>query len=127
MNFSHGRSSIAEERLIRVGITGTGDDDPTVRAGHGVAVTKTAAGVYKFEFADNPGTFVGISGHAFRAATPSGVAGYTLAGDTYVAPTAGALGYIEVTVYNASDTADDLEADQYLDVAFAFAAQSVIT
>lgn len=126
MNYSESKSNIAEERLIRVGITGTGAADPTRRAGPGVTVTRTAEGVLKFAFAENPGTFVGVAGHAFRAATPSGVAGYTIAGDTYTAPSGSTDGYIEVSVYNASDALDDLEANQYLDITFAFAAQSVI-
>lgn len=123
MSFSNSRSNVPEERLVRVGITGTGATDPTRRAGHDVTVTRTAEGVYKFAFAENLGTFVVIAGHAFRADTPTDVAGYTIAGDTYVAPSGSTDGYIEVTVVNASDAADDLEAAEYLDITFAFAAR----
>lgn len=126
MNYSKSLSNIAEERLVRVGITGTGAADPTRRAGPGVTVSRTSEGVLKFSFNENPGTFVGVAGFAFRADTPSDVAGYTIAGDTYVAPSGSTDGYIELTVVNASDAADDLEALEYLDVTFVFAAQSVI-
>lgn len=127
MNFSDSKTNISEERLIRVGLTGASTSDPTRRAGPGVTVTRTGAGVLKFAFADNPGTFVGIAGHAFRADTPSGVKGYTISGDTYIAPASGASGYIEVSLWDASNAAVDLTSVQYLDVTFAFAAQTVIS
>lgn len=126
MNYSNSKSSIAEERLIRVGVTGASTADPTRRAGPGVTVTRTAIGVLKYSFADNPGTFVGIAGHAFRADTPSGVAGFTISGDTYVAPSGSTDGYIEVSLWDSTFAAVDLTSVQYLDIAFAFAAQSVI-
>ena len=53
------------------------------------------------------------------------MAGYTIVGDTYVAPSGSTPGYIEVTVLDETQTAADLAAAQYLDISFAFAAQSV--
>ncbi len=126
MNYAKSRSNIAEERLIRVGITGTGAADPTRRAGPGVTVTRTAQGVYKYTFADNPGTFVGINGPCLRADTPSAVKDYSVSGDTYTSPTGSADGFIEVSVWDAAAAAVDLAAAQYLDLTFVFAAQSVI-
>lgn len=127
MDFSPSRTSIAEERLIRVGITGTGAADPTRRAGPGVAVTRTAQGVYRYTFADNPGTFVGLAGNpALGADTPSGVKGYSVTRDTYTSPASGADGYIELSVWDASNAAVDLAAAQYMDVTFVFAHQSTI-
>ena len=121
-----GKINIPEERLYRVGITGTGAADPTKRAGPGVTVTRTATGVYRFTFAKNPGTFVGIAGHGFGADTPSGVKGYTISRDTPEAATSSASAYIDVSVWNSSFAAANLEALQYLDITFAYAAQSVI-
>jgi hypothetical protein len=126
MSFNESKTNISEERLVRVGITGAATSDPTRRAGPGVVVTRTAIGVVRFTFADNPGTFVGIAGHAFRAVTPSGVKGYSISGGSYVAPASGARAYIEVSLWDASNAAVDLTNVQYLDVTFAFAAQSVI-
>lgn len=127
MNYSKSLSNIPEERLIRVGVTGATTSDPTRRAGPGVTVTRTAAGVLKYAFADNPGTFVAISGPCLRADTPSGVKGYSISGDTYIAPASGADGYIEVSIWDASNNAVDLTTVQYLDLTFVFAAQSEIT
>ncbi len=127
MNFSNSKSNIAEERLIRVGVTGTGAADPTRRAGPGVTVTRTAQGVLKYSFSDNPGTFVAVAGPCFSADTPADVKGYTATGDTYVAPASGVDAYIEVSLWDSTLAAVDLAAAQYLDITFVFAAQSVIT
>lgn len=126
MNYSKSLSNIPEERLIRVGITGAGAATPTRRAGPGVTVTYTATGVYRYSFSDNPGTFVGIAGPCLRADTPSAVKGYSISGDTYVAPSGSTDGYIEVSVWDSSNAAVDLAAAQYLDLTFVFADQSVI-
>lgn len=120
-------SNVPYERLIRVGITGASTSDPTRRAGHGVTVTRTAAGVIKFSFNDNPGTFVGIAGHSFGADTPSGVKGYTISRDTYTAPSGSTDGYVEVSMWDASNNAVDLTNVQYLDITFAFSEKSDIT
>lgn len=120
-----GKSNIPEERLYPVRFLGTGAADPTKQAGPGVTVTRTAAGVYKLTFAKNPGTLVGIRGHAFGADAPAAVKGYTLTRGPLV--TTGGVYSVEVSVWNSLFAAADLAAAQYLDVTFAFAAQSVIT
>lgn len=126
MNFSEARTNISEERLVRVGITGASTSDPTRRVGPGVVVTRTAVGVVRITFTDNPGTFVGISGPTFGAVTPSGVKGYSISRGAYVAPASGARGYIEVSLWDASNAAVDLTSVQYLDLTVLFAAQTVI-
>jgi hypothetical protein len=120
------KSNIPEERLTRVGITGTGAADPTVRAGRGVTVARTGTGVYRYTFTKNPGTFVGISGPAFRADTASAVKGYTCTATPVTAATSTASAYIDVSIWNSSFAAANLEALQYLDITFVFAAQSTI-
>lgn len=125
--FSPSLSNVPHERLFRVGITGASTADPTKRAGHGVTVTRTAIGVLRFSFDENPGTFVEIAGCALRAATPSGVKGYSVSGGTYVAPSGTTHGYIEVSIWDASNAAVDLTSVQYLDITFSFSEKSDIT
>jgi hypothetical protein len=67
MLYSEPKTNIAEERLIRVRILGTGAANPTKEIGQGVTVTRTSEGLYRFSFNENPGTFVGIGGYIFGA------------------------------------------------------------
>lgn len=127
MKTSIAESSIGNEQVHRVGITGASSSDPTLRAGIGVTVTHDATGVYKYAFTDNPGTFVGIGGWALRADTASGVKGYSLSAATYVAPAGTTKGYINVSIWDASNNAVDLTSTQYLDISFLFSFQRVIT
>lgn len=126
MDFPPSRSNMPDERLYRVGLTGTGAAHPTRRAGAGVTVTRTAAGVFKFAFNDNPGTFVGIAGWTLRADTASGVKGYSLSAGAYTAPANSADGFISVSLWDASNAAVELAAAQYLDITFVFSTQSNI-
>ena len=89
-----------------VGFEGTGAANPTRLVGRGITITRQAAvGKYRVTFGDGPGTFVDGK-FAFQATTPSDVAGYSVAfGDFNVAGK-----YIDVWVYDASNTLDDLEA-----------------
>jgi hypothetical protein len=119
------KTNIAEERITRVGITGTGAADATVRAGRGFTVTRQGVGVHRVTFAKNPGTFVGLAGAVFRADTASAVKGYTLTASPPVS--SGGTQYIDISIWNSAFAAADLAAAQYLDVSFLFAAQSVIT
>jgi len=123
---SNTKTNVAEERLYRCRILGTGAANPTKQVGSGITVTRTAEGVYKFAFVGKPGTFLGIAGHAFGAATPSDVKGHSISRDTYTEPASGAAGYVEVSVWDASNAADDLDANEYLDICFAFAEQSEV-
>lgn len=127
MDFNDSKSNIAEERLVRVGLTGASTSTPTRRAGPGVTVTRTGVGVFRFSFNDNPATFVGVAGWTLRAATMSGVKGYSLSAGVYVAPSGSTDAYIDVSIWDASNAAVDLTSVQYLDITFAFAAQKVIT
>lgn len=122
MNFNPTKTNVPNERLVRTGITGASTSNPTERVGGGVVVTRTAAGVYRYTFADNLGTFVGLAGApALSAVTMSGVKGYSASGGAYVAPTGSTAGYIEVSVWDASNNAVDLTNVQYMDVTFVFA------
>lgn len=124
MQYANSLSNIAEERIIRVGLTGAGAAVPTVRVGQGVTMTRSGVGVYRITFADNPGTFLGIDGFSFRATAPAAVKNYSLTATGYTAPAAGARGFIELSVWSSAGAAVDLAAAQFLDVSVAFAAQS---
>jgi hypothetical protein len=116
------KTNVPNERLVRVGITGNATGTPTERVGGGVTVTRTAAGVFKYAFADNLGTYVGLAGApALSAVTMSGVKGYSCSGGAYVAPSGTTPGYVEISVWDASNAAVDLTSVQYLDVTFVFA------
>lgn len=73
-----GKTNIPEERLYPCRILGTGAANPTKQAGPGVTVTRTGAGAYRFTFAKDPGTFVGLRGCDFGALTQSSVVGLNL-------------------------------------------------
>lgn len=114
------KTTIPDERTYRVRLLGTGASAPTKQLGSGVTITRTAAGVYKLTFAKNPGTFIGFA-WGLGATTPGDVKGHTVTRDTMTdATSAGASAYIEVSLWNASDAADDLQATEYADLAITF-------
>jgi hypothetical protein len=114
------KSSVLEERVYRLRLLGTGAADPTVEVGVGMTVTQTGVGVIKVAFNEAPGHFVNFH-YGLGAATPSDVKGHTVTRDTYTAPTSSADGFIEFSVWNASEAADELQATEYLDLTIAFA------
>lgn len=118
------QSSVPGERLYVLRLLGTGAADPTVEIGQGVTVTRTATGVYRVTFNEGPGTFVGIRGYTFGAATPADVKGQTLTRGTLVAATATADAYLELSVWSSTFAADNLQTTEYLDVTIAFSVVS---
>jgi len=118
MQFYDHRTSTPNERDYNIRLLGTGAADPTKQVGQGVAVTRTAAGVFKVTFAENPGFFVGFS-WGLGADTPGDVKGHTVTRDTYDA-TAGVFS-IEVSLWSSSFSADELNALEYMDLVFRFA------
>lgn len=123
-DFAVTRSTIPDERLYAIRLLGTGAADPTVEIGQGITAPRQAAGVYRVTFAKNPGTFIGIRGHAFGAATPGDVKGQTLTRDTFTAATATASGYLDIAVWSSTFAADDLQTTEYLDLTIAFSENS---
>jgi hypothetical protein len=118
------KSNVPGGRRYSVGITGAATADPTKRYGDGVAVTRTAEGVLKFTFKSHPGYFKGFR-WGLGADTPGDVKGHTVTRDTFVAATASADAYIELSVWDSTFAADDLEATEYLDVEFEFSELSI--
>lgn len=100
---------------------GTGASAPTIQVGHGMTLSRTAQGVIKVTWNENPGTFLCIVGHAFADTTPADVKGYTLTRDTFSAASSSADGYVELSFWDSSFAAVDLSTTSYLDITFAFA------
>lgn len=121
------KSNIPEENHYRLRLLGTGAAHPTKEIGQGMTVTRTAVGVFKIEFNDAPATFIGMASPAFGAATPADVKGHTATRSTYTAPTATARGFISISVWSATFAADELNATEYLDLDFVFAATSAVS
>jgi hypothetical protein len=112
-------SNTAADRRYLCGITGTGASNPTSRYGNGITPTRTAQGVYRFSFASHPGYLKAVDA-SFGADTPSAVKGYSFSRGLYVAPSGSTNGYVEISVWDASNNAVDLAALQYMDVELSF-------
>lgn len=92
----------------------------TQLSGAGVTLTRTGTGAYLLTFKENPGTFVSaLSG--LQASTPGALAGHTVVFDDYVASTY----TLPFVVYNASDAAHDLAADEFVNLCVRFARSAV--
>lgn len=118
-NETFARSSENELVLVRVRILGTGASAPTKVLGKGITVSYVGVGQYRFTFAKNPYTFAGVTTPGRQATTPGDIKGVDLVFGAYVAPTASALGYIDLYMYDAG-AAHDLAALEWLAWDFAF-------
>lgn len=116
----------AGTRIHHVRLLGTGSSTPTKEIGHGITVSRTAAGVYKCQWAlgASPGTFLGFT-WGLGASTPGDVKGHTVTRSTITAETSSAGYFISVSLWNASDAADDLQATEYMDLTFHFKTVSI--
>lgn len=117
-------SNVTLGRRYSVGIEGAGAADPTKEFGDGITVTRTAEGVLKFTFASHPGYFKGFS-YGLGADTPGDVKGHTVTRDTFNAASSSASAYIELSLWDSSFAADDLDENEYLFVEFHFSESSV--
>lgn len=113
------KTSVSEERIYRLRILGTGAADPTIEVGQGMTVDETATGVYQITWTSGPGTFIGWH-YGFGAATPGDLKGFTAVRDTYDTTNF----VLPFTVFNASATAADLAANQYMDITVLFSESS---
>ncbi len=109
------RGNLAELRVEVVSVEGTGAAAPTKLYGPGVTVSRTSEGLYKFTWADNPGTFVGML-WSLGASTPSAVAGHTVTWDDFSVSTKS----IECLFSEQDFTVFDLADNEYATLAFLF-------
>lgn len=105
------KSQTPELVLTVVQIEGAGTSAPTKHYGEGVTVTRSAEGVYLFTFSDHQGVFLGATAQ-LMAETATAMAGHTTTPDydSYSATTKA----LSVLVADASDAADDLEANEFM-------------
>lgn len=125
MDFYDPSSSIPRERRFQLVLKGNGAAAPSVVVGHGVAVTYIGVGRYTLTFKDNPGTFAGIGGKAFRDPTQANVKGWDLTAGAY--PATANTFTLEIDVFNAAEAATDLLATSFLDFSLIFSELKTLT
>lgn len=118
MDFSPVKSSVHEPRMHHIRLLGTGAANPTVEVGQRVTVTRTGVGVWRVDFLDHPGTFVGCN-YMGGALVASDVKGQTLTRGVPVT-TLGVLS-ISFSWWSSAFAADELLANEYVDIWIMFA------
>lgn len=117
-----GYCNVSELRWYHLRLLGTGAAHPTKELGYGMTVTRTAVGVFRITWTSNPGAFVGFT-WGLGAATMSDVKGHTVTRDTF--DTTNAVYTLDLSLWSASDAADELNANEYMDVVIWFKETSV--
>ena len=97
-------------------ITGVNDANPTNTLCLGVTVTRTGEGVYRYTFAEDLGTFLGMTDPHIGATTSADVKGYTAHRGAYDATNR----RVDVSVFGATQAAADIVAAQTMDIVFFF-------
>lgn len=114
------KETLAELRHHRMMWTGTGNGTvPTLTIGHGVTLTWIATGRIRITWAENPGTFVGISSGFFGDnSAQSNVKNWEVSRGAY--PATASTFTIEIDLWNGSGTAVDLATTSFLDLDLVF-------
>ncbi len=104
-------------RAHHVRLLGTGASTPTKELGRNITVTRPAAGRYLLTWhnTQNPGTFIGMQA-TLGAATPGDVKGHTTTRDTFTAQSGDTGASLEVSLWDSTFAADDLQATEYMDI-----------
>lgn len=110
------QANVPSPRYHHVRMVGTGAAAPTKQVGQGITITRTAVGVYRLTWAENPGIFVGLN-DGLQAVTPGDIKNHSLVWDTYDAATRS----IEVTLWDAAAAAHDLAANEFIHAMIVFA------
>ncbi len=105
------RGSLPELQAHVVTMVGTGASAPTKVYGNGVTITRTGAGDYRLTWAENPGTYVATSA-TLRAATESDNKGHTIVMGSWST----SAWTLDLTLWDASDAAEDLEASEWIEL-----------
>jgi hypothetical protein len=111
------RSTLHESYETFIRLLGANGANPTNQIAPGVTVTRTGEGAYRITWAKVPGTYRGVKGFSFEAATPADLAGYTVVFDTFDATNK----RLDFVVYDSTFAAADIIADQYLCITVGFA------
>ena len=115
------RATEPEAVLRLVSILGTGAADPTEVLGPGVTVTWVSTGRYRFVWAENPGTWVGMFAPGFTATTPADLDGFTAVAGVYSASTF----TVDVYIYSDTPALANLAALNWALLTFVFKTTSV--
>lgn len=78
--------------------------------GRGATTTYISTGVVDIKWADNPGTFMGLFGHAFEATVQSGVKGWTAVAGVFSTTT----NTLRINLTDNTDTLANLAALQWV-------------
>ena len=107
------RTNIPEGFLWFARILGVNGANPTTQiGGEGATITRVSEGLYRVDFAENPGTFLG-GYFGYGAATPADLRGYNAVRDTWDATEF----RFDFSVYPSDGGAiGDIIANQYLDI-----------
>lgn len=114
------RGNLAELNAEVVTMVGTGASAPTKVYGPGVTITRTGAGDYRLTWAEAPGNYVATMA-SLRATTESDNKGHTV----IVGAWSAANRTLDVTLWDASDAAEDLEASEWLELVVLFKSTAV--
>jgi hypothetical protein len=112
-----------EQVLMPIKLQGAGAAVPTRLAGrNNYTLTRTAAGVIKIQFSDDPGPGAfGIVGFTFGDPTVANVAGWSVTETTPYTPRSGATpAFLVFTIANAANAAADLAATSTLGLILGF-------
>lgn len=115
------KSNIPEERVWRAQLLGTGASNPTGVVDPGLTITRTGVGVFRCSFASNPGVLVGF----FPGLGAAALKGHTVTRSALTGPSGDTQAYIDISLWNASEAADELGAAEYLDLTFVFSNSSI--
>jgi hypothetical protein len=108
----------SQEHLIR--FEGAGSSAPVKHLGAGVTITREGTGAYRATWTDGPGVFLCVT-FGLEADTPGDLAGHTVVADVYDVDNK----RLDFVLYNASDAAHDLVADEYITVRAVFSTSAV--
>lgn len=112
-DFYQERSSEPELRNVEVRMVGTGASAPTKVYGKGITIARSGAGVYTLTFSASPGRYAGYT-WGIDATTPGNVKNHD------VVLTATSATVYTVNFYDATGTARDLAATEWINLTLKF-------
>src|ERR1041385_2237104 len=115
-NFFQALIDVPETRFRMIRMTGVGAGAPTKNIGHGVTITRQGAGDYKLTFNEYTGSYVGAD-YSLESATMTDLKNFSVVFKNYDTTNR----VIEFTLFNASGTATDLQANQQIIIYAQFA------
>jgi hypothetical protein len=116
-----GRNTAPDTYQLTVLLTGADTSAPTVTMG---TVAYTGVGDYRISFAEDPGTFMGMT-YGLGATTRTALVGHTVTHGLFTAKSGSTAAYIDISFYNASEAAHNLQLLEYMSLTFTFKTTAV--